>query len=251
MTLGLGALGLVACAGSDGDVEGKIEPIGDASKGEQLFTEKGCVNCHRIEGTEIGDNPVNLVPGRQPNLQNLRNKIDADMPAANPDECTGSCADDIAQYIWDNGDKSSKSTSMSLNSATISYQEAEDLVGTSGYALPDSWMLNNLGYISAAVDFPAAGQYTLAVRAWTDRDRAEAVNMEFELDGNPVKTFQVKDKADNPGFYLTQIHVAYPGIQIFSVWLKNDNNLPAVTATRNLFVDWLIVSGPSQVLASN
>ena len=66
--------------------------------GESLYTSQGCAGCHGINGQGIG-----VVGGLTRNipLAELANITETSMPPTDPTLCTGSCAVDLAKYIFD------------------------------------------------------------------------------------------------------------------------------------------------------
>ncbi len=63
--------------------------------GEQLYTQKGCANCHGARG----DNPMRPIVLDRWTRASLITKIDATMPLNDPSSCVGDCATKIADYI--------------------------------------------------------------------------------------------------------------------------------------------------------
>lgn len=63
--------------------------------GEQLYTQKGCANCHGARG----DNPMRPIVVDRWTRNSLITKIDSSMPLNDPSSCVGDCATKIADYI--------------------------------------------------------------------------------------------------------------------------------------------------------
>lgn len=63
--------------------------------GEQLYTQKGCANCHGARG----DNPMRPIVVDRWTRNSLITKIDSSMPLNDPSSCVGECATKIADYI--------------------------------------------------------------------------------------------------------------------------------------------------------
>ncbi len=63
--------------------------------GEQLYTQKGCANCHGARG----DNPMRPIVVDRWTRNSLITKIDSTMPLNDPSSCVGECATKIADYI--------------------------------------------------------------------------------------------------------------------------------------------------------
>ncbi|WP_331350713.1 DUF1592 domain-containing protein [Cellvibrio sp. UBA7671] len=82
--------------------------LGDATRGQNLWTQRGCVGCHGVDGVKFADGsfaiPVN--PNRAHYSQikgenlSLRNYIAKYMPETNPGSCTGQCAADLEAFIF-------------------------------------------------------------------------------------------------------------------------------------------------------
>src|SRR5690242_18830876 len=83
------AVGLAACSGGDD------APYDYASRGAQLYGEM-CQVCHGETG-EGGLGP-RLLDTKRSHTQ-LRDAIATRMPANNPGQCTGECAEQIATFI--------------------------------------------------------------------------------------------------------------------------------------------------------
>lgn len=63
--------------------------------GEQLYTQKGCANCHGARG----DNAMRPIVVERWTRASLITKIDATMPLNDPASCVGDCATKIADFI--------------------------------------------------------------------------------------------------------------------------------------------------------
>lgn len=74
-----------------------VPPV--ANVGEALFSSQGCAGCHGLNGQGTG-----VIRGltRNMTLAELTSITETSMPPTNPALCTGSCATNIAEYIFAN-----------------------------------------------------------------------------------------------------------------------------------------------------
>ncbi|MEN0035463.1 MAG: DUF1592 domain-containing protein [Cellvibrio sp.] len=84
--------------------------VGDATRGSQLWTQRGCVGCHGVDGEKNANGTVALNP-LNPNRSvyrhtndnrdlALRDFIATWMPLGNEGSCTGQCAADLEAYLF-------------------------------------------------------------------------------------------------------------------------------------------------------
>lgn len=84
--------------------------VGNATTGATLWTERGCVGCHGVDGEKDASGAPVAVP-LNPNRSVYRHSQDTQdrilrdfiakwMPATDPGSCTGQCAADLEAYIW-------------------------------------------------------------------------------------------------------------------------------------------------------
>lgn len=84
--------------------------VGDATRGSQLWTQRGCVGCHGVDGEKNANGTVALNP-LNPNRSVyrhtndnrdlvLRDFIATWMPLGNEGSCTGQCAADLEAYLF-------------------------------------------------------------------------------------------------------------------------------------------------------
>jgi len=71
---------------------------GDPDKGADLYAQK-CARCH---GSEGGTGPSLSGCSICNSLEDLANKVNAEMPRDNPQDCTDACAYDTAAFIFVN-----------------------------------------------------------------------------------------------------------------------------------------------------
>jgi mono/diheme cytochrome c family protein len=78
---------------------------GDPQKGARTYAEQ-CANCHGEQGGG-GYGPSHVGCALCDSFEDLRAKIENDMPRGDPGACTGRCAENTAAYIYytlnDNG----------------------------------------------------------------------------------------------------------------------------------------------------
>ncbi len=84
--------------------------VGDATRGGALWTERGCVGCHGVDGEKNANGTVVIAP-LNPNRsayrhshdtqdRSLRDFITTWMPQGNEGSCTGQCAADLEAYLF-------------------------------------------------------------------------------------------------------------------------------------------------------
>lgn len=95
---------------SSGSASSSGQIVGNATTGATLWTERGCVGCHGIDGEKTASGTPVLAP-LNPNRSVYRHSQDTQdrilrdfiakwMPQTDPGSCTGQCAADLEAYIW-------------------------------------------------------------------------------------------------------------------------------------------------------
>ena len=126
-------------------------------------------------------------------------------------------------------------------------KEAESLLGTSGVAYTNEWMLFSNGSISTIYQITEAGDYTFTANVWGTQGGSELVSMDILFDGMVTENVSVPNTESNPGiFQITKS--LQPGPIEFGVAFINDYSNTATGEDRNLLVDWLQVEGPNNVV---
>ena len=84
--------------------------VGDATRGQALWTQRSCLGCHGVDGAKNANGTaaiVQLNPNRtfyrhrqDTQDRSLRDFIALWMPQGNEGSCTGQCAADLEAYIW-------------------------------------------------------------------------------------------------------------------------------------------------------
>ncbi len=69
-----------------------------AARGATQYTNLGCDKCHGSDGKGMGENPALTDPAT---VVDLKTMIEYNMPPQNAGSCTGACATDIAQFIYE------------------------------------------------------------------------------------------------------------------------------------------------------
>lgn len=107
-----GSTGSAGSTGSNGSGSSSSsgQLVGNAATGAVLWTERGCVACHGVDGEKTSSgtpvlaplNPNRLVYRHSQDTQDrvLRDFIAKWMPQTDPGSCTGQCAADLEAYIW-------------------------------------------------------------------------------------------------------------------------------------------------------
>jgi hypothetical protein len=154
-----------------------------------------------------------------------------------------------------------------LPAATRRYPTAQLKVTGKGRDLSDGGrMFQTNGEATVPITVTSAGEFTLRAQAYADQAGADLTRMEFRIDGQPLKTFDVIAPAalqplprqrvfslsllvPVPYVYETTARLS-PGTHQFSVAFVNDmedpeNENPNLR-DRNLYVDYLEVVDPSK-----
>jgi len=118
------------------------------------------------------------------------------------------------------------------------------------------------GELTVEVHAPAAGTYSVDLRAHGDQAGPDPARMTLRLDGRDVETFDVKAKAREPETYSATVPIAAAGAHTLAVAFVNDfyqvktverkraGKRPVkeqVTEDRNLWVHDLTFTGPNDV----
>jgi polyisoprenoid-binding protein YceI/cytochrome c553 len=84
--------------------------VGNAANGQSLWTSRGCIGCHGVDGEKNASGTPALQPLNANRLayrhsmdtqeRSLRDFIAMWMPQGNEGSCTGQCAADLEAYIW-------------------------------------------------------------------------------------------------------------------------------------------------------
>jgi hypothetical protein len=108
--------------------------------------------------------------------------------------------------------------------------------------------LGREGEIFTAFQFPKPGNYVLRVKAYGEQAGKEPARMEFRINGEVVKTFDVTAVESSPAIYEAHFK-AGAGSKIISAAYINNYRNPEdpdpENRDRNLIVDYLEVVGPS------
>lgn len=97
-----------ASSRSSGSSSSVPDLVGDATRGQNLWAQRGCVGCHGVDGVKFADGSfaISVNPNRAHYSQikgenlSLRNYIAKYMPETNPGSCTGQCAADLEAFIF-------------------------------------------------------------------------------------------------------------------------------------------------------
>jgi len=121
--------------------------------------------------------------------------------------------------------------------------EAETLLGTSGEAYTNEWMLFSNGSILTIYQIQEPGDYVFTAKVWATQGGTELVSMDILFDGIVVENKSVPNTETDPGiFQITK--TLQPGPIEFGVAFINDYSNVTTGEDRNLLVDWLQIEGP-------
>lgn len=117
-----------------------------------------------------------------------------------------------------------------------------NLVGRSEWSMPSR------GEVAATYRFRRGGEYVLRARASADQAGPDPARMEFRIDGEIVKVFDIEGHR-TPGLYEVQITIEDEGKKQFAAAFINDYYQPKaedpkLRGDRNLRVEFLEVQGP-------
>lgn len=121
--------------------------------------------------------------------------------------------------------------------------EAEDLEGTSGGPTADGYNLSSNGEVSATVEVPSDGTYTVSVRLWGQQAGPDPAQAEIKVGALSLGTFDVPNTSSDP-LVLEVDTTLTAGSKVVAVAFLNDFYDEAAGADRNLVVDWIRVEGP-------
>ena len=100
--------------------------------------------------------------------------------------------------------------------------------------------------ITTRLEFPQSGRYTIRIRAFADQAGDQTAKMAILLDGKQQATASVTATADKPDEY--EISVTVPaGSHLLGVAFINDFYDAKTNADRNLYINRVWVSGPSNL----
>lgn len=121
-----------------------------------------------------------------------------------------------------------------------------DLTSDVGAAYGDAWCVWSNGALTADVETPSDGTYTLRARVWGDQVPPDPVQMTFLVDGAPVDTVEVTETDAT----VVEVDVVLDrgGPHRIGVQFENDAYDPELGLDRNLWVDWVELEGPRDKL---
>ena len=127
--------------------------------------------------------------------------------------------------------------------------EGSEVTATTGGAGSDHWNLWSNGDLSATLDAPADGLYTLSAFVWADQAGPDLADASLGHDGFLDASFEVV-ATDRYSAELLEVDVQLTeGIHSIHISFLNDYWDPYISADRNLRVDWISAEGPMDVAA--
>lgn len=135
--------------------------------------------------------------------------------------------------------------------------EAEtDMVGSVGRASSDGWNLWSNGSLTVEVTVPTDGQYTITVMARQQQAGPDPAQASFSVDNRTVHSFEVATTQYST-YQFENVELT-AGLHIVGINFLNDFHCPQARfdegqcgggdpfqiGDRNLYVDWLSLSGP-------
>lgn len=126
---------------------------------------------------------------------------------------------------------------------TILRLEAEtDMTSDVGAAYGDAWCVWSNGALTADVETPSEGRYTLRARVYGNQVAPDPVKMSWVVDGLVVGTIDVE--GSDPAVFETDLTLDYGGVHRIGVQFENDAYDAELMLDRNLWVDWVELEGP-------
>jgi|GEM_PF-4111604 len=121
--------------------------------------------------------------------------------------------------------------------------EGPDATATVGASTGNGWILWSNGRICFNATVPADGIYTFSSRLWSDLGGPDLANAAFVVDGVQVANFDVGETSfATAGTYSTDTFLT-AGPHQFCIEFTNDFFMPPID--RNLYIDWMSLSGPN------
>jgi hypothetical protein len=124
--------------------------------------------------------------------------------------------------------------------------QAEEVGGTVGGPSGTFWTLWSNGNIEKIIDVELSGTYTVATSVYARQGGPDLARMAFLVDGVIVEEVDVThDDRSNPGQYSIDVWLD-DGPHDIAVRFTNDYYDPANSIDRNLYVDWVHITGPAE-----
>ncbi len=121
--------------------------------------------------------------------------------------------------------------------------ESDEANPTVGGPYDEGWIVWSNGEICFNATLPADGTYTFSSRLWASQGGPDLANAAFIVDGVQVADFDIVETSHaTAGVYSFDV-VLPAGDHEFCVAFTNDFFMPPID--RNLFVDWMSISGPN------
>jgi hypothetical protein len=121
--------------------------------------------------------------------------------------------------------------------------EIETIGASAGDVSGEGWNLWSNGEATAPVEVTAAGTYRLSARAYGQQAGDEPARMSLGVSGVAPVVIDVTATAAAPQVYETNVQLT-PGQKVLTVGFVNDFYDEAAMLDRNLWVDWVEISGP-------
>ena len=134
---------------------------------------------------------------------------------------------------------------------TVRFGAADDgVTATAGAAYNGGWNLFSNGELSASARLPAAGKYTISVRAFGQQAGPDPASMSILVDEKVLQTFAVTAVEAGPMVYRVTATISGGAHQIAASF-NNDFYNPMLGQDRNLVVEWIEVAGPLDAPTTN
>jgi Protein of unknown function (DUF1592)/Protein of unknown function (DUF1588)/Protein of unknown function (DUF1587)/Protein of unknown function (DUF1595)/Protein of unknown function (DUF1585)/Ca-dependent carbohydrate-binding module xylan-binding len=128
--------------------------------------------------------------------------------------------------------------------------EGPDTTGTVGAGGPygETWIIWSSGEVSTTVDIDEGGLYELVARVWAQQAGPDLATASWHVDGLPVFTGDVRGTGPSSADLLSVEVRLDEGVHTLSVSFDNDYWNPDTYADRNLYVDYLEFTGPTDAV---
>ncbi|UQA56077.1 DUF1592 domain-containing protein [Polyangium aurulentum] len=208
----------------------------------------GRVTMHRLNRVEYNNTVRDLLGTQQ--------RPADDFPTDNSDFGYDNIADSLSMStiqleLYERAAESLAEEAMKISvPSTETKFEAEKLPATNGGPHGDAWNLWSNGTVTATMNVATAGEYLISIRAWENHAGAEYSKLELSIDGKVVKVFDIKAVSATPEVVTATVQLT-AGNRKVEVAFLNDYYDEAASQDRNLYVDWIKVTGPQNAVVSN
>ena len=121
--------------------------------------------------------------------------------------------------------------------------EGDDVETTAGGGYSEGWIVWSNGQIFVDLEIPEDGEYKFSANLWGSQGGPDLPNAAFLVDGVPIQDFDISQTSHATAEEYCVVVNLTAGTHQFAVEFTNDFFAPPID--RNLFVDYLQVTGPN------